>query len=45
MIIGMQKRKLENYKEIIKTLLNKKSLSGKQKELLEKEKIINKESD
>ena len=40
MIIGMQKRKIENYKEIVKSLLNKQNLSEKQKEFLEKEKVM-----
>jgi len=40
MIIGMQKRRIEKYKEIVKTLLNKENLSEKQKEFLKKEKAL-----
>ncbi len=40
MIIGMQKRRIQNYKEIVKTLLNKENLSEKQKEFLKKEKTL-----
>lgn len=40
MIAGMMKRRIENYKEIVKTLLNKQELTNHQKEFLQKEKII-----
>ncbi len=40
MIAGMMKRRIENYKEIVKTLLDNQELSEQQKEFLQKEKLV-----
>jgi len=40
MIIGMMKKRIEKYKEIIKTLLEEKSLTDEQLSFLKKEKIV-----
>ena len=40
MIIGMLKRRIESYKEIVLDLINNKKLSKKQKDFLKKEKVI-----
>ena len=40
MIAGMMKRRIENYKEIVITFLNKQKLSEKQKQFLTKEKVL-----
>ncbi|MDO9579656.1 MAG: hypothetical protein Q7J06_03685 [Bacteroidales bacterium] len=38
-IAGMMKRRIENYKEIVKALLDNQELSEQQKQFLQKEKI------
>lgn len=40
MIAGMMKRRIENYKEIVRILLNNQELSKQQKEFLQKEKVL-----
>lgn len=40
MIIGMLRRRIEKYKEIVKRLLNSEELTEAQKEFLIKEKIL-----
>ena len=40
LIIGLMKRRIEKYQQIVKDLLDKKDLSEKQKEFLKKEKVI-----
>jgi len=40
MIIGMMKKRIEKYKEIIKTLLEEKSLTDEQLSFLKKEKVM-----
>jgi len=40
MIIGMQKRRIEKYKTLVKKLLNKQELDKKDKEFLEKENVL-----
>jgi len=40
MIIGMQKRRIEKYKAIVRKLLDKKELNKEEKEFLEKENIL-----
>ena len=40
MIAGMMKRRIENYKEIIRSLMDNQELSEKQKQFLSKEKVI-----
>lgn len=40
MIAGMMKRRIEKYKDIVLTLLDKKDISEEQKEFLIKEKVI-----
>jgi len=40
MIIGMMKKRIEKYKEIIKTLLEEKSLTDEQLSFLKKEKVV-----
>lgn len=40
MIAGMMKRRIENYKEIVKALLDNQELSETQKEFLQKEKLL-----
>ena len=39
MIAGMMKRRIENYKEIVKSLLDNQELNEKQKVFLKKEKV------
>ena len=41
MILGMMKKRIEKYQDIVKSFLNKQELSENQKEFLKKEKIIN----
>ena len=41
MIIGMMKRKIERYKQIVKLLLAKKELSEEDNAFLMKEKLLN----
>lgn len=43
MIIGMMKRRIEHYKEIVKKLIGKENLSEKNKEFLIKEKVLENE--
>jgi hypothetical protein len=40
MIVGMQKRRIEKYKEIVRKLLEKKESTAEEKEFLKKEKVI-----
>ena len=40
MIIGIMKRRIEKYKEIIRTLLEEKSLTDEQLSFLKKEKVV-----
>lgn len=40
MLAGLMKRRIENYKEIVITLLNKQKLSENQKQFLTKEKVL-----
>ena len=40
MIIGVMKRRIKKYKEIIKTLLEEKSLTDEQLSFLKKEKVV-----
>lgn len=40
MIIGMQKRRIEKYKAIVRKLLSKQELAKEDKEFLEKEDVL-----
>lgn len=40
MVIGIMKKRIENYKEIVRNLLNNQKLSEKQRDFLKKEKVL-----